>query len=81
MPGAHPNDVVSICLNLIDFPVNAFSMAYKCIVYCPKNDISRGGGGLEWSGGAQEAVVFSVAEFFSFLGKDVIRIAGTIKYM
>ena len=29
--------------------------------------------------GAQEALVFPVAEFFSFFGKYVVRIVGTIK--
>ena len=56
-------------------------MACNCIAFCPTNDIDRSGGGLEQSGDAQEAVVFSVTEFSSFFGKDVVRIVGTIKCM
>ena len=53
-------------------------MTCKCIAFCPINDIKRGGGGLEQSGDAQGAVVFSVAEISSFFGKDEDRIVDTI---
>ena len=79
-----PTDVLPICLNVIHFFFNVFSMACKFIAFCPINDINRGGSGsgLEQSGDAQEAVVFSVAEFSSFYGKkDVVRRVGTIKCM
>ena len=47
MPGSRPNDVVSICLNIIYFPVNVFSMACKCIVFWSINDSTEGWG---WAG-------------------------------
>ena len=43
--------------------------------------VGVGWAGLEQQGDAQEALVFSVALFSSFLGKDVVRIVGTIKRM
>ena len=43
--------------------------------------VGVGWAGLEQQGDAQEALVFSVALFSSFLGKDVVRKVGTIKCM
>ena len=52
LPGARPNDLVSICLSVIHFSVNVVYIAYMCSVFCPINDINEGGGGLVQSGDA-----------------------------
>ena len=53
---------------------------------CPLNDINRSGvrggvGGLDQSGDAYEAVLFSVKELSRFFGEDVLRIVGLINCM
>ena len=53
---------------------------------CPLNDINRSGvrggvGGLDQSGEAYEAVLFSVKELSRFFGEDVLRIVGLINCM
>ena len=52
VPETRPNNVVSICLNIIQFPVNVFNIACECVLFCPLYDIKMrgGGGGLEQSG-------------------------------